>query len=60
MEYKIEDNFGLWKQEFDEIENGFIETLSDKRLSIAEVQSIFNNIMWKLTVRMPISTDKIQ
>lgn len=34
--------------------------MAENKLSILDVQNLFDNIMWKLTTNMPISTDKIE
>ncbi len=60
MEYTIESKCGTWKEELDNISEKIIEMMAENKLSILDVQNLFDNIMWKLTTNMPISTDKIE
>lgn len=60
MEYTIESKCGTQKEELDNISEKIIEMMAENKLSILDVQNLFDNIMWKLTTNMPISTDKIE
>lgn len=60
MEYTIESKWDNTNTKLNDVEKMFIEILAENKLSLAETQAIFSNILWILTNNMPISMDKLK
>lgn len=56
MEYTIKPEI-FFSEEYKIIEEKIIKLLSENRLNIVEAITLFNDILWRLTSCMPVSTE---